>query len=112
MAARNTTAAGESYIPRLSFRQTVGTGFLALCMAGTMVGIVFLAFLLTDVWRDGNGFLRWEFIQNFPSRFPERAGFQSALWGACGSSPPRRCSPSRSASARRSTWRSTRRRTS
>ena len=28
------------------------------------------------------GFLRWEFIQNFPSRFPERAGFQSALWGS------------------------------
>ncbi len=82
MAARNTTAAGESYIPRLSFRQTVGTGFLAVCMAGTMVGIVFLAFLLADVWRDGSGFLRWEFLQNFPSRFPERAGFQSALWGS------------------------------
>ncbi|MYD64388.1 MAG: phosphate ABC transporter permease PstA [Chloroflexi bacterium] len=82
MAAGNTTVTREGYVPRLSFRQTVGTGFLALCMAGTMVGIVFLVVLLTDVWRDGVGFLRWEFLQNFPSRFPERAGFQSALWGS------------------------------
>ena len=82
MAAGDATATRESYVPRLSFRQTVGTGFLALCMAGTMVGIVFLVVLLVDVWRDGVGFLRWEFLQNFPSRFPERAGFQSALWGS------------------------------
>ena len=82
MAAGDATVTRESYVPRLSFRQTVGTGFVALCMAGTMVGIVFLAVLLVDVWRDGVGFLRWEFLQNFPSRFPERAGFQSALWGS------------------------------
>ena len=82
MAPGNTTASRNSYVPRLSFRKTLGTGFLALCMAGTMVGIVFLAFLLTDVWTDGKHFLRWEFLQNFPSRFPERAGFQSALWGS------------------------------
>lgn len=82
MAAGDATVTRESYVPRLSFRQTVGTGFLALCMAGTMVGIVFLAVLLVDVWRDGVGFLRWEFLPNFPSRFPERAGFQSALWGS------------------------------
>ncbi|MCY3656510.1 MAG: phosphate ABC transporter permease PstA [Chloroflexi bacterium] len=82
MAAGDATATRDSYVPRLSFRQTVGTGFVALCMAGTMVGIVFLAVLLTDVWRDGVGFLRWEFLEAFPSRFPERAGFQSALWGS------------------------------
>ncbi len=82
MAVGSPTTTRDSYVPRLSFRQTVGTAFVALCMAGTMVGIVFLAFLLTDVWTDGNHFLRWEFLQNFPSRFPERAGFQSALWGS------------------------------
>ena len=47
-----------------------------------MVGIVFLAFLLTDVWRDGNHFLRWEFLQNFPSRFPERARLPVGRYGA------------------------------
>ena len=82
MATGSTAATRGSYVPRLPFRKSVGAGFLALCIAGTMVGIVFLAFLLTDVWRDGNHFLRWEFLQNFPSRFPERAGFQSALWGS------------------------------
>ena len=70
------------YVPRLAFRNKLGVAFFAVCLAGTLVGVVFLAFLLFDVWRDGAGFLRWEFIQNFPSRFPERAGFQSALWGS------------------------------
>ena len=76
-------AADQSlYIPRLSFRNKKGAAFFAICLAGSLVGVVFLAFLLIDVWRDGAGFLRWEFLQNFPSRFPERAGFQSALWGS------------------------------
>ena len=76
------TADQALYVPRLSFRNRKGAAFFAICLAGTLVGVVFLAFLLVDVWRDGAGFLRWEFLQNFPSRFPERAGFQSALWGS------------------------------
>ncbi|MYA18857.1 MAG: phosphate ABC transporter permease PstA [Chloroflexi bacterium] len=84
MAATDMQAGSEQrlYIPRLAFRNKLGAGFFAICLAGTLVGVVFLAFLLFDVWRDGAGFLRWEFLQNFPSRFPERAGFQSALWGS------------------------------
>lgn len=78
------TAAGRraAWAPRLALRKGAGAAFLGVCMAGTMVGIVFLAILLTDVWADGNRFLRWDFLANFPSRFPERAGFQSALWGS------------------------------
>ncbi len=77
-------AAGRraAWAPRLALRKGAGAAFLGVCMAGTMVGIVFLAILLTDVWADGNRFLRWDFLANFPSRFPERAGFQSALWGS------------------------------
>ena len=82
MATGNATSPPERYAPRLSFRQRLGAIFFALCGVGTMVSIIFLAFLLTDVWRDGSRFLRWEFIENFPSRFPDRAGFQSALWGS------------------------------
>ncbi|MYB41499.1 MAG: phosphate ABC transporter permease PstA [Chloroflexi bacterium] len=84
MAATDMQAGADRglYVPRLSFRHKKGAAFFAICLAGTLVGVVFLAFLLLDVWRDGAGFLRWEFLQNFPSRFPERAGFQSALWGS------------------------------
>ncbi len=84
MAATDMQGAHDQglYLPRLSFRNKKGAAFFAVCLAGTLVGVVFLVFLLVDVWRDGAGFLRWEFIQNFPSRFPERAGFQSALWGS------------------------------
>ena len=84
MAATDLQSAGGErlYVPRLAFRNKLGAGFFSLCALGALVGVVFLAFLLIDVWRDGAGFLRWEFLQNFPSRFPERAGFQSALWGS------------------------------
>ena len=77
-------AAGRraAWAPRLALRKGAGAAFLGVCMAGTMVGIVFLAILLTDVWADGDRFLRWDFLAHFPSRFPERAGFQSALWGS------------------------------
>ncbi len=84
MAATDLQAGSDQrlYLPRLSLRNKLGAGFFAICLAGTLVGVVFLVFLLVDVWRDGAGFLRWEFLQNFPSRFAERAGFQSALWGS------------------------------
>ena len=88
MAGARPPAGGASaarrlaYAPRLGLRKIEGAAFLGVCLAGTMVGVIFLAVLLADVWSDGARYLRWEFLANFPSRFPERAGFQSALWGS------------------------------
>jgi phosphate transport system permease protein len=56
--------------------------FSALCLGAIFVGLVALFLLLWDVWRDGVPWLSWSFLENFPSRFPERAGIQSALWGS------------------------------
>ena len=67
---------------RLALRKGIGAAFFAVCLAGTLIGIVFLAVLLIDVWNDGNRFLSWGFVERFPSRFPERAGFNAALWGS------------------------------
>ena len=83
MASGDTAAERElAYSPRLPLRKAVGGAFLALSVAGALIGIVFLAILLIDVWMDGNRFLSLDFVRNFPSRFPERAGYQSALWGS------------------------------
>ena len=83
MAAEDTAAARHAaYSPRLPLRKGLGVTFVALCVAGTLVGIVFLVLLLAQVWTDGHRFLRVDFLTSFPSRFPARAGFQSALWGS------------------------------
>jgi phosphate transport system permease protein len=52
------------------------------CAAVTGAGIALLAVLLVHVTRQGIGWLDWGFLTDFPSRFPEKAGIKSALWGS------------------------------
>lgn len=62
-------------------RRFKGRLFKLLCLASTVAALAVLALLLGDVWRDGHAWLNWEFLDSFPSRFPEKAGIKSALWG-------------------------------
>ncbi|MEK9648915.1 MAG: phosphate ABC transporter permease PstA [Gammaproteobacteria bacterium] len=51
------------------------------CGMVTWSGVLLLAILLYQVSIDGFRWLDWQFIDSFPSRFPERAGIKSALVG-------------------------------
>ena len=55
--------------------------FRFLCAAVAWAGIVILGVLLFHVTREGIRWLDLQFLTEFPSRFPERAGIKSALWG-------------------------------
>lgn len=55
--------------------------FAAFCGAVTWSSVVLLVVLLYQVSVDGFRWLDWQFIDSFPSRFPERAGIKSALVG-------------------------------
>ena len=66
---------------RGSVRRNIGRVFLAICLAATLSGIVALIVLLFTVAVDGLGRLSWDFLNSFPSRFPERAGIKAALYG-------------------------------
>lgn len=55
--------------------------FAGICAAITWSGVLLLAVLLIQVSIDGLGWIDWQFISSFPSRFPERAGIKSALVG-------------------------------
>lgn len=66
---------------RLERRKALARLFVAACQAATLLGLLFLAILLVDVARDGAGYLRPELVTNFPSRFPQQAGYASALVG-------------------------------
>lgn len=65
----------------LAHRKRMERVFYGVCLAATVLGIVMLVLLLYTLLRDGLSRLSWEFLQSFPSRFAERAGIKSALYG-------------------------------
>jgi phosphate transport system permease protein len=75
-------AGGSLFDTRHSSRRRSGVLFAAVCLVATVVGIVFLAVLLIEIWRDGSSRLSAAFLSGFPSRFPSRAGIRPALVGS------------------------------
>ena len=65
--------------PRL--RRIRGDLFLGACFAATTLAVILLAILLIDIMRQGMGRLSIDFLTSYPSRFPDRAGIKSALFG-------------------------------
>lgn len=62
-------------------RKVWAHAFRLLCMGLTWFCLVLLAVLLIHATRQGLPWLDLQFLKEFPSRFPERAGIKSALWG-------------------------------
>ncbi len=81
MAENEAAAQAVEFDLRPNWRRLKGTIFLWGCFAATSLGVVLLAILLIDIMRQGMGRLSLEFLGNYPSRFPERAGIKSALYG-------------------------------
>jgi phosphate transport system permease protein len=67
---------------RLRARARFGTIFAAVCFLATIVGVLVLAALLVDIFRDGFHRLTPQFLDGMPSRFPDRAGIKPALVGS------------------------------
>ncbi len=67
--------------PGLARRRLYARLFRAACMALTWLCLVLLAVLLVHATREGLPWLDLQFLRDFPSRFPQRAGIKSALWG-------------------------------
>jgi len=70
------------FAPRIAQRRLIASGFAALCLFATLIGVVVLAALLFDIFRDGAGKLSWSMLTGFPSRFADRAGIGPALAGS------------------------------
>ena len=56
--------------------------FVVFCLAAAFVSLVILGVLLASVVVKGLDHLDWEFVNNAPSRKPEKAGIHPALWGS------------------------------
>lgn len=66
----------------MRMRRLVGQIFAVACFAATALGIIVLAVLLIDIFRDGASRLSGAFLNGFPSRFAERSGIKPALYGS------------------------------
>jgi phosphate transport system permease protein len=65
----------------LKRRRSKAELFKRLCQAFTWLCLLLLALLLVHATREGLPWLDIGFLTEFPSRFPERAGIKSALYG-------------------------------
>jgi len=63
-------------------RKIVNFLFKGLFMLATTIALLALAILLYRIITQGAGNLSWEFLNNFASRFPEKAGIKAALIGS------------------------------
>jgi len=67
--------------PRVEARHRAGSAFRWACLAAVCFGVASLVVLLVDVTVDGLSVLSVDFLRNYPSRFPARAGIRSAILG-------------------------------
>jgi phosphate transport system permease protein len=56
--------------------------FYVLCVGATVCAVAVLGILLYHILKEGVSWLSVHFLENFPSRFPVKAGIKSALFGS------------------------------
>lgn len=56
--------------------------FTSVCFLATITCVVLLIFMIWNIILQGKNWLSWDFVDSFPSRFPEKAGIKSALFGS------------------------------
>ena len=64
------------------FRKRKEIIFRSFCSIVTWSSIVILLVLIYSVAKSGLNHLSYDFLNNFPSRFPHKAGIKSALYGS------------------------------
>jgi phosphate transport system permease protein len=69
----------SAYRRRRAFMSRV---FAGICMVATLLCVSVLVLLLWSIAARGVAWLNWDFLTNYPSRFPEKAGILSALVGS------------------------------
>lgn len=72
----------EKVVKRMNGRLVVNMIFKGLFMAATLLALLALVILLYRIVSQGASHLSLDFLTNFASRFPEKAGIKAALIGS------------------------------
>lgn len=72
----------DQVVKRMNGRKIVNYLFKGLFLLATTVALLALAILLYRIITQGAGHLSLDFVSNFASRFPEKAGIKAALIGS------------------------------
>jgi phosphate transport system permease protein len=80
--ALNVNATIERWNPRIHARRLVGRVWQGLFFGATATAIGLLGMLIWSLVEPGWGWLSWHLILDMPSRTPEIAGMNSAIWGS------------------------------
>ena len=72
----------NQFSENILFRKRKEMIFRSLCSIVTWSSIVILLVLIYSVAKSGLNHLSYDFLNNFPSRFPHKAGIKSALYGS------------------------------
>ncbi|HYJ13588.1 MAG TPA: phosphate ABC transporter permease PstA [Thermomicrobiales bacterium] len=78
--AKNTSTI--TWNPRVQTRQVIGKVWQWVFFGSTALAIVLLGMLLWSIIQPGWNWLSWNLITDMPSRQPEKAGMNSAIWGS------------------------------
>lgn len=70
-----------AYRPRLRIRRTYNTIATGVGLIAIGIGLGTLLWLVTETVLNAIGWLNWQFLTEFDSRFPERAGAKAAIYG-------------------------------
>jgi len=76
------TGDNSGFSSGLKRRRKIENIFRIISLTITWVSVIILLVLLTHVTLQGFQRLNLGFLQNFPSRFPDKAGIKSALYGS------------------------------
>lgn len=76
------TPGSDAYAPRLGRRQAISATWKWTLLGSTALAIVLLGMLLYSILAPGIPWLSWHLITDMPSRIPEQAGMNSAIWGS------------------------------
>ena len=66
---------------RKTYRSARDNVFAGLFAGSVIVGVLVLAWLLFEVFIDSVGWLDWQFLSSYSSRFPDQAGVLAPIAG-------------------------------
>lgn len=69
-------------VKKMGGRKAVNMLFKGVFLLATVLSLLALAILLYRIVTQGGSHLSWDFLTNFASRFPEKAGIKAALVGS------------------------------